>query len=162
MKFLHKLDEAFEPVLIVTAVSLIVILIFTNVILRMFDTTLPWAGEMSRYLFVWMVNLGISYGIKKKRHLRVSFLLDLLPRKMSVLAHVFSDIIFMVYSFVVLYYGCLVMAKAVGRHQIAPAMEISVGFLYGALVVGSLLSIIRLVMSINEHRINFNSSVEVK
>lgn len=160
MSYLQKLDEYFEPVLIVTSVSLIVILIFTNVVLRLFDTTLPWAGELSRYLFVWMVYLGISYGIKKKRHLRVSILFDMLPKKLSLLTQIFSDVLFLVYSFVVLYYGYIIMEKAISRNQIAPAMEVSVGLLYAALVVGSLLSIIRLLISINEHRHHWHTSKE--
>ncbi|WP_191600043.1 TRAP transporter small permease [Marinomonas algicola] len=162
MNLLRKLDENFEPALIIASVSLIVILIFTNVILRLFDTTLPWAGELSRYLFVWMVYLGISYGVKKKRHLRVSVLFDVLPRKASLVAQIFSDLLFLAYSFVVLYYGYVIAAKAISRDQIAPAMEVSVGFLYAALVIGSLLSIIRLLMSINEHCGNWNASEEVQ
>ncbi|MCZ2722906.1 TRAP transporter small permease [Marinomonas sp. 15G1-11] len=162
MNLLRKLDENFEPALIIASVSLIVVLIFTNVILRLFDTTLPWAGELSRYLFVWMVYLGISYGIKKKRHLKVSVLFDILPRKASLVAQIFSDLLFLAYSFVVLYYGYVITAKAISRNQIAPAMEVSVGLLYAALVIGSLLSIIRLLMSINEHCGNWNTSEEAQ
>lgn len=162
MNLLRKLDENFEPALIIASVSLIVVLIFTNVILRLFDTTLPWAGELSRYLFVWMVYLGISYGIKKKRHLKVSVLFDILPRKASLVAQIFSDLLFLAYSFVVLYYGYIITAKAISRNQIAPAMEVSVGLLYAALVIGSLLSIIRLLMSINEHCGNWNTSEEAQ
>lgn len=162
MNLLRKLDENFEPALIIASVSLIVVLIFTNVILRLFDTTLPWAGELSRYLFVWMVYLGISYGIKKKRHLKVSVLFDILPRKASLVAQIFSDLLFLAYSFVVLYYGYVITAKAISRNQIAPAMEVSVGLLYAALVIGSLLSIIRLLMSISEHCGNWNTSEEAQ
>lgn len=149
MGAIQWVERRFEPVLIVIAISLIVSLIFINVVLRLFDTTLPWAGELSRYLFVWMVYLGISYCIKERRHLRVTAFVDLLPLRGRKVASVFSDVIFLVYSVLVAYYGYLITAEAISRGQVAPALEISVGVLYASILVGGVLSIFRLIASIH-------------
>ncbi|WP_168709229.1 TRAP transporter small permease [Halomonas borealis] len=148
MNAIRWIERRFEPVLITAAVSLIVALIFTNVVLRLFDTTLPWAGELSRYLFVWMVYLGISYCIKEHRHLRVMVFLKMLPRRGQKAALVLADVIFLVYSVLVAYYGYLITMEAVARGQIAPALEISVGVLYASILVGGVLSVFRLLANI--------------
>ncbi|MFG6178345.1 TRAP transporter small permease [Halomonas sp. THAF12] len=148
MNAIRWIERRFEPSLIVVAVSLIVALIFTNVVLRMFDTTLPWAGELARYLFVWMVYLGISYCIKEQRHLRVTVFLKLLPQRGQKVALVVADVIFLIYSVMVAYYGYLITIEAVSRGQIAPALEISVGALYASILVGAVLSVLRLLANI--------------
>lgn len=150
MEILSSLEKRFEPVLIVVALSLIVLLVFANVVLRLFDTTLPWAGELSRYLFVWMVYLGISYCIREKRHLRVTVFVKMLPAVWEKVAVVISDLVFLIYSVLVASYGYLILMEAIERGKIAPAMEISAGFLYASILVGGALSAMRLVVSIVE------------
>ncbi|MGQ7249186.1 TRAP transporter small permease [Halomonas sp. V046] len=148
MSLFRRFECLFEPVCIVAALSTIVILVFTNVVLRLFDTTLAWAGELARYLFVWMIYLGISYCIRERRHLRVTFLVDRLPGRAKAVVNLLADVVFMVYSAMVAYYGYLIMSDAVERGQIAPALEISVSVLYAAIVVGGALSVGRLAVHV--------------
>ena len=61
MKIFRWLNMYFEPVLIVSAISLMTGLLCLQIILRLFDATIPWFEELARYLFVWAMYLSISY-----------------------------------------------------------------------------------------------------
>lgn len=150
-KYINILDKYFEPTLIVLAVTLITFLIFTDVVLRIFNTSLSWAGELSQYLFVWTIYLGISYCIKDRRHLQVHFFVNMLPPTLRSMSYILADIIFLVYSICIVYFGYLVTITAVSRGQISPALEVSIAVLYSAVFIGAGLSVIRLLFSINDH-----------
>ena len=57
----------------VVGLSLGVLLSFINVILRYaFDMSLPWAAELTNYLFIWAALFGAAYGFKQGAHISVS------------------------------------------------------------------------------------------
>lgn len=68
-----------EWVLIV-ALSVMVGLVFGNVVLRyLFDTGLPFAEELSRYLFVWITFLGAVVATRERLHIGLRGLIERLP-----------------------------------------------------------------------------------
>ena len=99
------LEEYFEPVCIVILIASMTLLIFVQIILRVFDASLPQAEEVARYLFVWAMYLSISYAIRDERHIRILFLIEQLPTFGRNLALNCADLIFMLYSLAVFYYG---------------------------------------------------------
>nr|WP_067293032.1 TRAP transporter small permease [Marinobacterium profundum] len=147
-KVIHCLDEYFEPSLIVLSVSLMTILVFAEILLRPFNMNLPWSGEMARYLFVWAIYLGISYAVRGDRHIRVTLLIDLLPARGKAFFMMLADIIFALYSTLVVYYGYRVCIRSLELGQIAPALEVPIAVLYASVVVSSALCLIRLLPNI--------------
>ncbi len=58
----------------VTAMSLMLIIIFSQVVTRyVFDWTPEWSEELSRFLFVWVVFLGSALIMGESGHLAVQF-----------------------------------------------------------------------------------------
>lgn len=56
-------------------------LTFAQVVLRyVFNSGFVWALETTTYAFIWMVLLGISYGVRHNAHIGVDVLVNLLPR----------------------------------------------------------------------------------
>lgn len=56
-------------------------LTFIQVVLRyVFNSGFVWALEATTYAFIWMVLLGISYGVRHNAHIGVDVLLNVLPR----------------------------------------------------------------------------------
>ncbi len=83
---------------VLTLLSLALVgVVFTQVVLRYaFSSGFNWAEEASRYLFLWLVFLGIALGVKRKSHIAVTMIIDklklgdsLVPRLQAAVAFVF-------------------------------------------------------------------------
>ena len=75
---LSRIIDEIEETIIAIILALMVIITFTNVVLRYgFNSGLIWGLEMVTFLFAWLVLLGISYGVKKKLHLGVDALINI-------------------------------------------------------------------------------------
>ena len=80
MRGFSKLIDTFIHIILVTALSLIVILVFSNVVLRyIFGSGIIWSQELSRYLFVWMTFIGAIIAFKHNDHLAINMVVKRLP-----------------------------------------------------------------------------------
>lgn len=158
-KTFSLLDKYFEPSIIVTFTLGLFTFIFLEIILRPFNISIAWSGEAARFLFVWVIYLGISYAIRDGRHIRVLALVKLLPVKTQQFFNLISNLVFLSYQGIVLYYAIKITEKSFRLGQLAPAMEIPLAFLYACLVVSAALSLIRLSITIkHDISILFNIS----
>lgn len=148
MKLIRALDKHFEPVLIVTGVALIIFVISLQIVLRYFDNSISWAEELARYLFVWVIYLSISYAIRDNRHIRIEAAINLLPFTLKLICLIISDMIFIFYSCLVVYYGAHIIQRSIELGQISSGLEVPVAVLYGSIVLGGILNVIRLIQSI--------------
>jgi TRAP-type C4-dicarboxylate transport system permease small subunit len=73
-----------------------------------------------------------------------------------------ADIIFLLYSFAVFYFGFQVVEGSIELGQIAPATELPVAVLFASVVVGSVLNIVRLVLRMYKRAIALNESAALR
>jgi TRAP-type transport system small permease protein len=67
-------------VLMVLCIVLMLVMVFGNVVLRIFfNTGIDLSEEMPRFAFVWMTFLGAIVGMRKRAHLGVDMIVQLLP-----------------------------------------------------------------------------------
>jgi TRAP-type C4-dicarboxylate transport system permease small subunit len=145
-----SLEARFEPTLIVVLISAMTTLICLQILLRLFDASMPQAEEIARYLFVWAMYLCISYAIRDERHIRILFLVDHLPENLRMLAFNCADLIFLGYFVTIVYVGRGVIERSLELGQIAPATEVPVAVLYSSVVVCSVLGVVRLIVRLRE------------
>ena len=82
-KLIHWLDEYLEISLCVALMSVMTVVIFVQVVMRyVFHNSLTWSEEFARYCFIWLIYLGISYGCKIMKHIKIDAALKLFPEKM--------------------------------------------------------------------------------
>ncbi len=143
----------FEPVCIVTLILLMTSIICIQIILRLFDASLSEAEEIARFLFVWAMYLSISYGIRENRHIRIRVVIDNLQSDLRLLAYNVSDLIFLIYSVVVVLFGWDVIRRSLELGQIAPATEVPIAFIYGSVVIGALFNVLHLLMRLHQRAI---------
>ena len=66
MKILKWLDEHFEEYILSGLLIVIAVVMMLQVIMRyVFNASLSWAEEASRYAFVWSALVSIGYSIKE-------------------------------------------------------------------------------------------------
>lgn len=85
-RLLNALFKGIE-VLISIALAAMIILVFTNVILRfIFDTGFAWSEEVARISFIYLVYLGSIEAMRDNRHLLIdSVLIRLAPTAQKLL-----------------------------------------------------------------------------
>lgn len=73
------LTRALEAVMVLCMVVMLV-MVFGNVILRLFfNTGIDLSEEIPRFAFVWMTFLGAVVGMRRRAHLGVDMLVQVLP-----------------------------------------------------------------------------------
>jgi len=87
MEWMSEKLKHFEEKSLLILVIITLAVIFINVVLRYgFDRTLTWGEELSRFLFVSIVYIGASAGVRKKGHIIVDLLAVLFPKTSGILA----------------------------------------------------------------------------
>lgn len=74
-----------EEILASIAISITVLVVIVNVVLRYgFGFVVPWSEELSVICFIWAVYLGISSCYKHKLHMGVDVMVAMLPEKAKI------------------------------------------------------------------------------
>ena len=73
-----------DAIITATTLSICVVLVNANVIMRyFFNNPIHWAEEVVTSLFVWTVFIGSAYAYRKHSHLGVDILVNILPGKVK-------------------------------------------------------------------------------
>ena len=149
MKVLKFIDTRAEEIVVVVALASMFVIISIQVFMRyVMQNSLSWSEELARYLFVLFVNVGISFGVKEKRHIRVEMItLWLSPRK-QIFVRIIADLAFMFFALMVIYYGFKSTSMIMASKQDSPALELPMWIVYGVLPVSYCAVTMRLVQSL--------------
>ncbi|QQK76521.1 TRAP transporter small permease [Salicibibacter cibarius] len=148
MKLLRWLDEHFEEYLLIILSCFTVIVIFSQVVMRyVLGASLPWSEEIARYAFIWMIYIGVSYGVKKHRHLGVDAFSMLFEKQGKVIIGVTANVCFLIFAVVITYYGLDIVVRITRE---SAALQIPMEWVYAAPVTGMVLTIIRLIQNLIE------------
>ncbi len=108
--------------------------------------SLPWSEELSRYLFVLMILLGINIGITRDNFVRIDMIDGFLPASFKPVMEVFRDLVALVVSCFFVYSTMPLMR--IGKFQRSPALQITMDIMYGILFVGFCLAVLSIVLRI--------------
>lgn len=149
MKVLTFLNDRIEEIIIVTCLGTMSVAIGLQVFMRyIMQDSLSWSEELARFLFVFFVYAGISYGVKMKRHVRVEAFTMWLPVRAKAVVRIAADLLFLVFAVFVMYYGYWTAARIFKLGQVSPALELPMGFVYATLPFCYVLVGIRLVQNL--------------
>jgi C4-dicarboxylate transporter, DctQ subunit len=152
---LGKLFNNIEYVALVTALAVMVIVIFSQVVMRyVFNNSLSWSEEFARYLFVWFSWMGVSAAVKDKEHLKVDILLTALDKrgllKTKEITNIIVALVWLATTLIVAYYGYQVVIAQMNMNVVTPAMRMPVWIGYLSVPACSLVVGIRLLVRIVE------------
>ena len=147
MKVIHWLDDNTEKVLLVLFSVIMVSVIFLQVVMRQFGSSLSWSEELARYCFIWMIYIGISYGVKEQKHVRIDAFLLLLNQKGQMILNFIVNLLFMAFAIFVIIYGTEIASQLLQFGQRSAAIQIPMGYVYMATPIGMGLTLIRLIQN---------------
>ncbi|WP_418179337.1 TRAP transporter small permease [Aliarcobacter lanthieri] len=83
-----------------------VLLAFVNVVLRyVFDMSLPWAGELTNYFFIWSALFGAAYGFKQGAHISITILIERFPPAILKGFLIFANLLSIAYLLFISFLG---------------------------------------------------------
>lgn len=147
-KWLKPIDWLEDAICVVSlgAVSLI---IFGQVISRyFFEYTPVWSEELSRYLVVWSIFIGVSVGVRDNKHIGVDALIRIMPPKLKLVFEVLLNVIGIVVTVLLVYHSITFIKHTMQFEQLSPAMRIPMYIPYLAMPVGLSLCVIRFIQDI--------------
>ncbi|MGG4169031.1 TRAP transporter small permease [Rossellomorea vietnamensis] len=124
---------------------------FLNDALPMVDFSvfnLTWAEELIRYLFVWIVFLGIGIVYKAKGHAQVEILHHYLSEKSKKYLRYSMEVINSALFLFLIFFGGRILQYT--KMQISPAMGINMTFIYVTVLVSAVICLIHSVNNIYE------------
>lgn len=111
--------------------SFFVILLFFQVIMRtVFQNSLAWSEEASRFAFVWFAFLGASYAARLGAHNRVTFQFKLFPKIVGDVSQLIADGIWLVFNAIMTVKSIEVIRDMMEYPFYSPALDIPMQYIY--------------------------------
>lgn len=118
--------------------TVVVTVVFMQVIMRhVFDSSLSWADELSRFAFVWLVYLGGTITIREGRNVCFDLLLDSFHNKFWKALYTLVSLLCAIFLIIITILGVLVCKANVG--EVSPIMGLNMEYVVLAIPVGGLL-----------------------
>lgn len=134
---LHWLDEYLEISICVVLMSIMTLVIFAQVVFRYaLNNSLSWSEELARFIFIWLIYLGVSYGCKQMKHLKIDAALYLFPKKIRPIIMIIGDILFLVFAVYQCITGYKLMMVQIQFHKVSSALHCPMWVVNAAAVVG--------------------------
>jgi C4-dicarboxylate transporter DctM subunit len=91
---LAKIDKYFEEVICTVCLSVVVFSALLQVVLRFFfSSAAVWAEETAVYGMIFSVYFGATMAVRDRSHIRITLLVNVLPRALQVVSIVIADIL---------------------------------------------------------------------
>ncbi len=149
MKQFFKVLEKIITVICGILMAVMVIVIAYQVLLRyVFHDANAWSEEMARYCMLVIVMLTAPIGLKRGRHVRVDFFVNMLPAKVQAFLDLLMDLLMVVYMV-----GLIMSAKVLMSNpskQFTPGLHIDMMYMYGFIALGGVLMLLFMADTIYE------------
>jgi len=136
----------FRPVIAILFLIMILIT-FTQVIFRyVFNSAFAWAGELTIFLFIWVIFLGAVIALSKGMHIGVDIFSNLLSEKKQKKLLIFTNILIITFCFLVIVGAAPLIID--NFTQRSPALGIRITYIYLSIPV-SMLAMIWIILKNN-------------
>ena len=168
MKAVKWLIRHAEEVVLVAMLILMLLIEVAQIFMRrVVGSSLSWAEEVVRYLFVWSGFLSISFTIQNQSAMRLTMAVAALPR---MLRHVCIAAVYIMLTVFFGYMSAVAFVQLGSMHQTSAALGMPMVYVYLAPLVGFVLTTVRSMQALavifkgfskpNDHDIVINTKPE--
>lgn len=143
-KFFNIINKFFD-VLAILGTVMIFATVLIQIIGRLMGHPAPWTEEGTRFLFVWMIYLGIGMGFRRGESARVTIFLKWMPRfikKMSTWIYTVTSISFFIFMFVT---GLQLVGQQIFMNELGSALMIPMWIVGICLPVSAVLGLLGII-----------------
>jgi TRAP-type C4-dicarboxylate transport system permease small subunit len=129
MDRIRKTIDLAEGLITNVAMATLLLVVLWGVMTR-YVTERPavWTTELSGILFTWVVFIGAMAAGRRDQHIRVTLLIDSLPRRLQRAAYKFSELLVLAFVSYAAWLSYVMMGK--GASRMSPVMDIPFSFVY--------------------------------
>jgi TRAP-type transport system small permease protein len=146
LKLIGQGLEKFVIYAVLFLMAVLVSLVFIQVVLRyVFSNGLVWVEELDRYIFVWLMFLGIAMGVYKQKHIAITAVADRLKgfsKGIQLLVHIITGSFFAVLC----WQG--IQFVEVNMSGTAAVLPINLGIIYSIIPLSGFIAMIFVVVLI--------------
>lgn len=146
---MKSLFSNLEEKISITCLTIMTILIFANVVSRyVLNASFAFSEEITVNLFVLLTLLGASIAARRGAHLGVSIIVDRLNLKTQNIIEIIGTIISIIFSFIILYYGIIMVRGEYVLGQVTATMQWP-EWIFGSFVpIGGFVLVVRYVLEL--------------
>jgi TRAP-type C4-dicarboxylate transport system permease small subunit len=109
-----------------------------------FNVPLAWSEEMARFSFAWVSFFGASALMRVREHINVAVFVDRFPPRLRAVAVFLANICALIFAYYFLVGGIALTTNEWA--QLAPAMQIPMGWVYVVIPISAVLMAIWIVI----------------
>jgi TRAP-type C4-dicarboxylate transport system permease small subunit len=147
-KYIGSVVNAVEVSILVFCVASLGILLITNVFARTFFQSIYFAEEVSKFLVMLTTFTGVSYGVRKARHIRMGAFLDAMPPKMEKTFLIIISLISAVVMAIMTWFSYEYLINAMQMGHMTPALRVPKWTFYVIIPIGFGLACIQYIRTI--------------
>jgi TRAP-type C4-dicarboxylate transport system permease small subunit len=153
--FLRKLNRGIgkavngiEVSILVFCVAALAILLIVNVFARTFFQSIYFAEEVSMFLVMLTTFTGVSYGVRKARHIRMGAFLDAMPPQMEKVFIIGISFISAFVMAIMAWFSYKYLMNAMDMGHMTPALRVPKWTFYVIIPIGFGLACIQYIRTI--------------
>ena len=131
-----KVVNAMEVSILVLCVAALGILLIVNVFARTFFQSIYFAEEVSTFLVMLVTFTGVSYGVRKARHIRMGAFLDAMPPKMEKTFIIIISLISALVMAIMAWASWEYLLNAMAKGHMTPALRVPKWTFYVIMPIG--------------------------
>ena len=147
-KYVGNVINGVEVSILVFCVASLGILLIANVFARTFFQSIYFAEEVSKFLVMLTTFTGVSYGVRKARHIRMGAFLDAMPPKMEKIFIIIISLISAIVMAIMAWASYEYLANAMSKGHMTPALRVPKWTFYVIIPIGFGLACIQYIRTI--------------
>ena len=137
-----------EVSILVFCVAALGILLIANVFARTFYQSIYFAEEVYKFLVLLTTFTGVSYGVRKARHIRMGAFLDAMPPTMEKTFIIIISIVSAIVMGIMTWASYEYLANAMSKGHMTPALRVPKWTFYVIIPIGFGLACIQYIRTI--------------
>ena len=146
MKNIWAYYNKFEEYILVSSLIVTVMLVTMQIICRyILNASLSWSEELTRYIFIWQIWLGTSYGLRDDKHIKIELLYNLCKPTGKKVIKIVSNLIFLAFCLFLTINGTQLVMELAAKNSVSSALSIPFSIVYASLPFSSFIVVLRLI-----------------
>jgi C4-dicarboxylate transporter DctQ subunit len=147
-KIVGAIVNAFEVWSLMLCMGVLTALLIVNVIAREFFVSIYFAEEIAEFLIIFVTFVGVSYGVRKARHIRMGAFFDMMNPKLEKIFMIAIATVSSVVMFIMAYVSYEYVITAMKRGHETGALRLPYWYFYAIMPVGFFMAGIQYIRTI--------------
>lgn len=144
MRVIKWLDDHLEETILLLLLICMTLLMGVQICARyIFNNSLTWSEELTRYLFIWSGFISIPYCIKKWISIKVDQIINLLPESLYVVFQLILNLILTIFFVYLSVHAFTFLQMSFASEQHSAALKLPMVYVHAAPLCGFTLASIR-------------------